>query len=910
MIKYLGRSIKAKLLVTLGVAVMSGVFLASVFSAIREADRRFEARQGEIAGVAAVIAASVKEALSSGNRRQVADAVNAIGRVPQISFARVYSLDGRTHYQIGSGILVSRKAGDFAPNRVVGPFDAIYLGAYHYQTPIVSAGQPVGVLELVANLSDLRWALLESLLQALAAGVVAAASGMGLSYWFQRRITTPIDMLTSAMAAVQLEHDFSRQVERTSDDETGKLVDAFNAMLREIRSRDDMLAAHRAKLETEVAARTADLVVAKQEAEAANAAKSEFLATMSHEIRTPMNGMLVMAELMSVAGLPAKQQRNADVILKSGQGLFAIINDILDFSKIEAGKLELENIPVDPVALVDDVIRLFAERAKSRGIELAGFVASNLPLQIAGDQVRLNQILTNLVNNALKFTEEGHVVIRLHAEQESDRVVLVCAVEDTGIGIPAVKLETIFDAFSQADASTTRSHGGTGIGLSICKRLVGQMGGKLDVESTLGAGTTFRFRIPVEVLVEALPAGSASGNLVICMEPSQTREAMQYYAREFGFGVIVAETLDVCRALAKSANAVLVHQDVLLAAMAHDVPLPGCSVIALTGLGEQRTYGLVEEGVVDFELTMPVCAGEFRELLAAIEQGRAAVVELASSGHGAVAEPDTRFAGMTALVADDSATNREVLREALARFGVDVHCAENGAEALAAARGGRYGIVFMDGSMPVMDGFEAARAIREWEHQEGLALVPIVAVTAHVIGAQADAWRKAGMDDCITKPFTLAQIEACLARIVGVSEEVAVIAEKPLPGRVAAVGGDETIDFEVLAGLRRMQGAGGDLVRRVIGLYAQHAPTALERLLVLDSGAEPKDIADAAHALKSLSCNVGAIEVRDICELIEGEARAGVASLTDERGAVLKVAVSRAISVLEAWLSDSATAAA
>ena len=307
------------------------------------------------------------------------------------------------------------------------------------------------------------------------------------------RLTQPIRELASVMAEVGAKQDFSRRMpEARRKDEAGVLGEAFNGMIDNIRERDQRIAHHMETLEQTVEDRTRDFRLAKEEAENANAAKSDFLATMSHEIRTPMNGMMVMAEMLASADLSQRHRRYAEIITRSGASLLTIINDILDLSKIEAGKLDLEAVPFSPERMVEDVASLFWEKARSKGLELAVRIAPEVPLQVIGDPTRLNQVVTNLVNNALKFTETGGVTIDLSAEaQGPERAAAHRRSRDTGVGIEASRIGAIFEAFSQADQSTTRKFGGTGLGLTVCRRLIDAMGGEIVVTSEVGKGSIF-----------------------------------------------------------------------------------------------------------------------------------------------------------------------------------------------------------------------------------------------------------------------------------------------------------------------------------------------------------------------------------------------------------------------------------
>ncbi len=741
-------------------------------------------------------------------------------------------------------------------------------------------------------MSELHNAALESLATSLLFGMLAVAVGLMLSRRLQRSISGPIEQLTAAMHDVARTRDYSTNMTPVNTHELAKLVESFNTMLGEIRTRDSALAGHRDQLEVEVLDRTRELVQAKAVADAANAAKSDFLATMSHEIRTPMNGMLVMAELMAAGDLPPRLQRYADVLVNSGQSLLAIINDILDLSKIEAGRLEVETVPLDPAAIVDNVLNLFHERALSKSVDLVSHVAPDVPALVSGDPVRLNQVLTNLINNALKFTETGSVIVRLSCRfiAQTGKTELKISVTDTGIGLSPAQIARIFEPFEQADKSTTRRFGGTGIGLTICRRIVAAMNGDIEVTSEPGRGSTFTLRVSLDVVEPAAPRLRASmtepRRVFVALPASATRNLLCEYLAEFGLEADIAEpanlgTLDlkgVCGVIAKASDLQVVQ------------PMPAAIldngrqavVLALTTLGESGAHSLLRTGAADLLLSLPWATDELRNSLGAICRGRPSIAldALQPTPRRTIERSDPRrFAGIHVLAADDSPTNREILNEALTRLHVRVTSVCNGQEALAAVKAGAFDLVFMDGSMPVMDGFTAARAIRDWESETNRPAIPVVALTAHVVGRQAEQWRASGMSDCVTKPFSLKSLEACLkhwVKPVATGERVALTQETvvaPMMEQLSVSTAVALVDPAVLDNIRMMQRPGDDLVSRVVRLYGLHAPQAMLTLRGLANSRSLLDLADAAHALKSLSRNVGARRVGDLCDQLETAAR-------------------------------------
>jgi signal transduction histidine kinase/EAL domain-containing protein (putative c-di-GMP-specific phosphodiesterase class I)/CheY-like chemotaxis protein len=860
------RSVRAKLVLLVVTCVSIAVALVAGASAWREGEREARAETTRLSATATVIASLSAEAAAAGDRARAFQALRSIGALPGVLYARIERPDGSRLVETGHG---ARLRGDVklqAGADDAGVWSHLKSRTFEVTAPITFEGRPAGRVVLLSRSEGVLDRFVASLQVSALAALAAILVGILVALRLQRSITRPIVALTRSMGEVQTDHDYGRTVDIKADDEVGELVNGFNRMLGEIRSRDRRIADHVAGLESEVAARTADLSEAKDAAEHANAAKSDFLATMSHEIRTPMNGIMVMAEMLAAGELPPRQRRFAEVIAKSGSSLLSIINDILDFSKIEAGKLELENAPTDVHELAEDVSSLFWEKASSKGLDLAVYVDPATPRLVEGDPTRLRQVIGNLVNNAIKFTETGGVLIEIEPDAVGS---LRFSVRDTGIGIPKNKIGDVFGAFSQADQSTTRKYGGTGLGLAICKRLVETMNGRFNVTSEVGKGSTFAFRVPVKVIEPApvWPAAPHAGaKAAIAHDGVSTRRALSRYLARAGYSVLAED--DDSRPTIQFGAAGALPPD--------KAALP---TVCLGEYGDNAPHDLLRTGAVHAVLVQPFRRGELESLLQQMEAGQPLRDGAGDAQAAKATEALPTFAGAHVLVADDSAVNREVAMEALSRLGVRVSMVVDGKQALDKALAERFDLVLMDGSMPEMDGYEATRAIRASETERGYDRTPIVALTAHVVGSAAEAWREAGMDAVLHKPFTLAALAKTLGAFIepGVAPIPAPVAEAasaPTPAPVAV--DPRLIDPEVAAALAGMAAGGkGDFVEKVRTLYRDNAPASIAELFAAVDAADAGAAAKAAHALKSMSLNIGAREVARRTGEIEEAAREG-----------------------------------
>ncbi|MBA4691766.1 MAG: response regulator, partial [Pseudomonas sp.] len=719
--------------------------------------------------------------------------------------------------------------------------------------------------------------LLTSLFLVGAGLIITALLALRMS----RAISLPLQRVKAAVAQLKDGH-LETRLPPLGSHEMDELASGINRMAEALLSAREELQQSidqatedvQQNLET-IEIQNIELDLARKEALEASRIKSEFLANMSHEIRTPLNGILGFTQLLQKSDLTPRQQDYLGTIEKSADSLLGIINEILDFSKIEAGKLVLDTIPFNLRDLIEDTLTILAPAAHTKQLELVSLVYRDTPLSLVGDPLRLKQVLTNLISNAIKFTNEGTIAVRAMVEDDNgERAQLRISVQDTGIGLTDQDLRALFQAFSQADNSMSRQPGGTGLGLVISKRLIEQMGGEIGVDSIPDEGSEFWISLSLPKArddAEDLPHPALQGRRIALLEQHPlARQALQHQLHSLGLEVQTFDTLDQMQSTisARRQSSELIDLAVLgvtnreiepqaLSRRLAEIEALGCKCVVLCPTTEQASYhdSLPEAHSYTQLQGKPACTRKLQRVLVELVRPNQAYAEPAAAAPSRAAQ---------VLCVDDNPANLLLVKTLLGDMGADVVAVDNGPAALEAVKQHSFDLVLMDVQMPGMDGRQTTEAIRQWEQASSSTPLPIVALTAHALANEKRSLLQSGLDDYLTKPISDRQLAQVVLKWTG-------LALRSQPQRIAEASPTAEQSLKVLdqeEGLRLAAGK-ADLADDMLGMLLQSLEGDRRTIREARLAGDRQALIERVHRLHGATRYCGVPQLRNACQQSE-----------------------------------------